>query len=157
MTDASQLVNYSPTVAKTMIAAVRRGASITLASSSGGISRQTLKKWLAIGEEDLENGRETEMAAFTKAFRDAEWEFAGGMLDLISGAAPEDWHAAAWVLERRYPKEFGKTVVEHENSEEAPISLRVDDLKSVLKEIREEEERQRNASNDQAGNASQEV
>jgi hypothetical protein len=55
----------------------------------------------------------------------SEAEAALSMLDVVAGAATggagydgtaQDWKAAAWMLERRFPNAYGKTVVETEHA-----------------------------------------
>lgn len=73
-----------------------------MAALAGGISKTTLKVWrlrAANGEEPY--------AAFMARVEKAEAAGAVAALDCIQAAAKEGtWQAAAWLLERRYPKQF---------------------------------------------------
>jgi hypothetical protein len=49
--------------------------------------------------------------------------FKAKMVTLISAAAPTNWNAAAWLLERRWPEEFGRQRLETEHSGEVKITI----------------------------------
>ena len=73
-----------------------------MAAAAGGVSRTTLKSW----KIRARNGEEP-YAAFLARLQKAEAAGAVAMLDVIQNAAREGtWQAAAWTLERRYPKQF---------------------------------------------------
>lgn len=143
--------SYTRSVHDIIIAAVRRGATLHMAAAAGGLGRRTLKDWLIWGQEDIDNGEEfSDLAHLTAEYAQAEFEFAGRMLDLVSDAAPEDWHAGAWLLERRFPKEYGKQVLEHVGEDGGAINIRMDDFAPMLKKIKEEEEALYRAEREQA-------
>jgi transposase len=88
--------------AQRIIAAVETGAPFYMAAAAGGVSRSTLKSWKArarAGEEPF--------AAFLARLEKAQASGAVALLEIIQNAAREGtWQAAAWTLERRYPKQF---------------------------------------------------
>lgn len=100
--------------------AMAAGLTKNLACAHAGISPSTLDMWMRKGE----NGD----AKFIQAWRTigaAESEAAVAMLDVVGGAATgastydgtvQDWKAAAWMLERRFPREYGRTVQETEHA-----------------------------------------
>ena len=100
--------------------AMAAGLTKNLACAHAGISPSTLDMWMRKGE----NGD----AKFVQAWRTigaAESEAAVAMLDVVGGAATgastydgtvQDWKAAAWMLERRFPREYGRTVQETEHA-----------------------------------------
>jgi hypothetical protein len=73
-----------------------------MAAAAGGISKQTLKNWrhrAAAGEEPF--------LSFFARLEKAEACGAVAALSCIQEAAAKGtWQAAAWMLERRYPKQF---------------------------------------------------
>lgn len=88
--------------AQRIVAAVETGAPWYMAAAAGGVSRSTLKAWKAkarAGEEPY--------AAFLARLEKAQAAGAVAVLDIIQKAAQSGtWQAAAWILERRYPKLF---------------------------------------------------
>jgi len=102
-------------VIERLIDAVSKGASYILACNYAGISPVTFNKWMKKGEEQLEDyddgiiEKGDEFLEFYMSIRAAEGEAAKGWLTIIDQAATNgDWKAAAWKLEKRYPKEYGK-------------------------------------------------
>lgn len=93
---------YTPEVRARILQALRLGATYELAAAYGGIHYDTLRTW-----------RETK-PAFSVALKEAEAVAAVGWLEKIDRAAADGvWQAAAWKLERRYPREYGRSVQEH--------------------------------------------
>lgn len=109
--------------------AIRVGATYDLAAMYGGISYQTLRNWIKRGEAEAERRqnprvkpdteqwkKEQDFVKFIDALRDAEGDAAIKWLAMIDKAAIEQWQAAAWKLERRYPKDYGRTVVDNRHT-----------------------------------------
>jgi len=100
--------------------AMAAGLTKNLACAHAGISAALLDSWMRKGE----NGD----PKFVQAWRTigaAESEAATAMLEVVGGAATgggsydgtvQDWKAAAWMLERRFPREYGRTVQETEHA-----------------------------------------
>ena len=88
---------------------LRAGNYIETACKAAGIVKETLYRWLkraAAGDgEPFEGFREAVEAAQAQA------EVRG--VALVSKAGQEDWRAAAWMLERKFPKRWG-TIQRHE-------------------------------------------
>lgn len=98
---------YNPETAKKITDAIKVGATYELAASFAGIHYDTFNEWRKAKAE------------FSEAIRLAEGAGAVGWLAKIEKAANEGvWQAAAWKLERRYPHEYGRTVVSQEHSGE---------------------------------------
>ena len=76
--------------------ALELGATYERAAAAGGISYTSFARW------------RREQPAFAAAVEAAEWKATAGWLGSIRDAAGGDWRAAAWMLERRYPREYGK-------------------------------------------------
>lgn len=89
-------------VAQRIVAAVELGAPFYMAAAAGGVSRSTLKAWKQRAREG-----EEPYAAFLARLQKAEAAGAVEVLRVIETAAKSGtWQAAAWILERRYPKQF---------------------------------------------------
>ena len=92
---------YPPELAKTIVTAIRLGATFRLACMGAGISEDTFMRW-----------RE-KYADFADAINKAEGAGATTWLAMIEKAAQEgNWQAAAWKLERKYPREYGRRVIQ---------------------------------------------
>lgn len=98
---------YNQERADRVCEAVRRGLTYKQAASYAGISYSTLNRWRIEGQQD---DSASEFREFWKAFEQAGGEAAFRCLGYIDEAASRgDWKAAAWMLERRYPKEWGRS------------------------------------------------
>ncbi|MGH8544065.1 MAG: hypothetical protein ACREX3_10650 [Gammaproteobacteria bacterium] len=85
-----------------------------MAAAFGGIGRSTLYDWLGRGaraEVDQEVPMPEEEIPFVEFFLAvqkalAEWELQ--QLEAIAEAGKKDWRASAWLLERRFPDQYGR-------------------------------------------------
>jgi hypothetical protein len=74
---------------------------------ANGISPKTLHTWLKRGLE--ENAREP-YKTFAERYVKEHIEEEGRALEMVYLAAKKDWKAAAWYLEKKYPKRYGNLV-----------------------------------------------
>lgn len=95
---------YTPETVAKVVEAIRNGATYELAAHYAGITYKTLNEWMNAKSD------------FCEAVKSAEGAGAMTWLTMIEQATPDDWHAAAWKLERRYPHMYGKTVQAQEHS-----------------------------------------
>lgn len=79
-----------------LVIALGTGCTREAAARHAGVDRTTLYRWL---ERDPAIRVRVE-----KAEADVEVRLAAQIVQ----AAPDDWHAAAWLLERRRPKSYGR-------------------------------------------------
>lgn len=93
--------------------AIELGATYELAAKYAGISYQTFNEW------------HKSKPVFSEALERAEGRAALKWLSKIEQQAQDDWRAAAWKLERRYPQQYGKVTHEHVGGGDgsAPIAL----------------------------------
>lgn len=102
----------TPETLEKIIKAIRGGATYELAAAFAGISYETFNEW-----------RKTK-PQFSEALREAEGEAALVWLAKIEQAAASgDWRAAAWKLERRYPRDYGRSVQEQQHSGGVSINI----------------------------------
>jgi hypothetical protein len=93
---------------------VAAGCSLEAAAAACGVGRRTAYSWQAVGEEwDEAELLETPedrrpFAAFARAIADARLAAETRYLRTVERAAPNDWRAAAWILERTRPEKFGR-------------------------------------------------
>jgi hypothetical protein len=86
---------------RTILRAIEIGATHRIAAMSAGVSERTLKQWT---DEDPEFREQVDIAESKSAIR---------LLAKVEQAANNgDWKAAAWKLERRFPQEYGKQIIE---------------------------------------------
>jgi len=98
----------TPEVQKRITDAIRVGATYELAAQYGGIAYNTFNEWMKAGETAT-SGKNRELYEDVKG---AEGEAAIKWLAVIDKASIEQWQAAAWKLERRYPHAYGRSVTE---------------------------------------------
>jgi transposase len=109
---AGRPTKYTPETVKKIVDAIRVGATFRLACDYAGITEETFSQW------------RKKYSEFSDAIKEAEGAGAVGWLAKIEKAANDgSWQAAAWKLERRYPKEYGRQVVETEHSGAVTIKV----------------------------------
>ena len=94
----------NPNVRNLLLASLRAGATLKMAALAAGIDRVTLWRWIKRGKK----AKSGKYRAFLRELIQAS--AMGGVRNVtcISRAAARDWRAAAWMLERRYPRDYGK-------------------------------------------------
>lgn len=92
-----------------ILKAIATGMTYRLAAQYAGIDASTFYEWMRRGATE-----EEPFFQFSLKVRQAEAD--GALLNMKcieSAAINGTWQAAAWVLERRHPHEYGRTVQEH--------------------------------------------
>jgi hypothetical protein len=109
-------LKLTPAVAASIIASLKAGVHKLHAAHRAGVSIDAVDNWLKRGD----GPSPTEpYASFTRDVRKAEAEHAASMQGSVTRGAKQDWRAAAWDLECRFPKIYGRqatvkiTVEEH--------------------------------------------
>jgi hypothetical protein len=106
--------------------AVTQGASIESAAGYVGISRATMFDWLGIGRRELEAAPDLDhvspgrhpYARLASEIYAAFDQFKVTLLGSIQQHGKENWQAHAWLLERKFPDEFGRRQrIEHSQPE----------------------------------------
>lgn len=93
---------FGPTICAAIVGHVRKGLAYKHAAEREGITERTLYEWLERGRREPDGPH----AEFSQDIKDAAAEFAGECVGHIKAAAPDQWQAAAWLLERKHPAEF---------------------------------------------------
>ena len=93
------------TVSKVLVG-VRRGLPYHLAAAAAGISEDTFYAWQR-GEFPA-SADDALKVQFSEGLTRAKGEAANHLTRRVYDASREDWRAAAWMLERRFPRDFGK-------------------------------------------------
>jgi hypothetical protein len=89
-------------------AAVRIGTTLKSAAAYNGINERTLTRWMRWGRRASE--RAPLCARLVDAVDAANGAFEAGAIAQIQRASQESWTAAAWLLERRLPNQYGRSV-----------------------------------------------
>lgn len=105
----------TPQVQASVCRYVEWGVSFKDAALASGVGPRSFFRWTAAGREALarqEAGEElTEedgvFVGFLEAVAEAEAKFKASMVLTINKASVTSWQSAAWLLERKYPAEFG--------------------------------------------------
>lgn len=104
---------YNAVVVEAIVSALKAGATYEHAAAAGGISYQTFNEW----RKDLPE--------FSEAIKAAEGDAARLLLGKIQAAASEGaWQAAAWILERRWPEQYGRNL--HQHKHEGTVKIRIE-------------------------------
>lgn len=115
---------YTPERVERILEALRLGATYELACNYGGISRETFFQWLKTHDD------------FPDRVKEAEGMAAVGWLDKIEKASADgNWQAAAWKLERRYPRQYGRMVHELTGKDDGPVQVEITDARAKLAEL----------------------
>lgn len=136
------------------VSAIATGCTYQVACGAARIVYMTYRDWMRKGEAELQelakSGEEVEQlpqyAEFYLAVKAAEQEHAQRMLSFIETAAanPQTWQAAAWMLERRYVREYGRQITETVGKDDGPIQKRVT-VVEIVKDKRDVDEDFNNA------------
>lgn len=117
------------TVAR-LLDGIRAGLPIHLACSAAGITETTFYEWQR-GEFPYHAKKELKQQ-FSEELTRAKGESALSNINLIKNAALEDWRAAAWILERRFPQDFGKQALEITGADGGPVQIEVSAMQKVI-------------------------
>lgn len=108
---------------------IEAGNTIQTIFGALGISKQTWYNWLNKGEK-AKSGMYRELwEEVQKAESRAETRY----VSIIAKAAPENWQAAAWWLERKYPERWGR-------KDKVDLSADKDGFKVVVEYIDKEKQ-----------------
>jgi transposase len=110
--------------------AIQMGATYVIACQYAGLAYNTFNEWMKAGES-ASTGR---FHDFCEAVNAAEGRGAIKNLALIDKAAQDGaWQAAAWKLERRYPKDYGRRMIDMNHSGKIDVRSMTDaELESII-------------------------
>jgi hypothetical protein len=101
---------YNEQRAERVLEAIRAGATRRAAAGHAGVSPDTLERW------------QRRYAGFADSLTRAEDDIEVRTVALIQQAAQTDWKASAWWLERRRPRDYGRTwLTAGDDAVEAPM------------------------------------
>jgi len=112
---------FTAETVSTLMTGIRAGLPFRLAAEAAGVSETTFTCWQA---GKLPRGADRSLkASFSAQLTRARGESALRLTGLISRAATDDWRAAAWLLERRFPKDFARDASLYERLDALEASL----------------------------------
>lgn len=88
---------------------------------AGLINESTFYDYINKGDKDIASGKSTVHAEFSKRVKEAEKVFLKRNLKVIEDATADTWTAAAWLLERRFPDEYGRNRLEITGKDGEPV------------------------------------
>ena len=99
---------YEPERVERLLEAIRLGATYRHACDYAGIHIDTFYGW------------QDKHPEFSEQIKLAEGAGVISNLQVIKTASAENWTAAAWLLERRHPEDYGRRVNDNRNTHSGP-------------------------------------
>lgn len=119
-----------------LLKAIEDGLPLKQAAMLAGISYDTFNRWRIKGESE---SAPDEFRDFCKALRHSEAIAMQRLVGRIQSAGETDWKASAWMLEKRFPDEFGKPQrIEHSGPDGKPIQAMTTVEPEVLQRIKKQ-------------------
>ena len=100
----------TPATHRIVVEALATGCYRETAAEYAGIGVSTFYRWMEQGEADIEHDRQSPYRELLEAIKLAESHAEVEALELIRSAAKKTWTAAAWLLERKKPDQWGRRV-----------------------------------------------
>ena len=94
----------TPERQRRIVDAIRAGCYVETAAATSGVTKETLYQWLKRGNKYPGTIYEEFVHAVHDATAQAEMR---DVLTISKAASEGDWRAAAWRLERKFPKRWG--------------------------------------------------
>lgn len=107
-----------------IIKSIEVGNYIETSCLAAGLDEATYYNYLKLGREDKAAGKETIYSDFLDCVKKAELKAEEMLVTTIKSASFKEWQAAAFLLERKNPKRWGRkeaidhTIVDRPNTEE---------------------------------------
>jgi len=136
----ASILETNPEVGDLLCELRAKGLTIMACIAAVGVKKSTFFQWLSFGEE----GREP-FSSFVLKWEAAEAQMQYDALNVINGAmegneAVTDMSlkAATWLLERKFPRDFGKSVVENDVTVTPAPTVDANALAGLTREERRE-------------------
>lgn len=111
---------YSAAVHKEIVSHLKRGAYQVHAANAAGVSMTSLLRWVKLGREGVEPyiqfAIDVDCARAEDALRN-QAVISAAAVGKIAG----DWKAAAWNLERKFPKLYGRRQMQDNIDDAVPL------------------------------------
>ena len=110
-------LELTPALREKIVLAIKAGNYVETAARLSGVSKSLLYEWLKKGNAKRPPP-ECPYVALVEAIQNALAYAEARDLDAIRKAAAKDWKAAAWRLERRFPKRWAGRFIVHQLAEQ---------------------------------------
>lgn len=117
---AKNILISQPDKVKVFLEGIKLGQTIHDSCEYANISTSSVYDWVARGERDKENDKQSIYVEFLESFNRAKQQFIRNALYHIFQAAKSDWKAAAYLLKMRHPKDYSDKKEYIEEGEETP-------------------------------------
>jgi hypothetical protein len=107
----AQPTKLTPALQERIGVALRAGATHLHAAEYAGISEKTFYEWMNTKSE------------FREYIHAREAEAAITLMALVQRSAQQDWRAAAWILEHRWPQDYAVSRIDIHHSGEVQVNL----------------------------------
>lgn len=128
---------------------IKEGNTLTYSVQKEGITYQTFLNWMKKGEESkTQKGVYFE---FFEAIKKAQEEGKSNLVTSIKEHGKKNWQALAWLLERMYPKEFGRrenVKMEHKGHLKTENTHIIENKLKRLQRIEKENDNQNDTTTD---------
>ena len=101
---AGRPTKLTPEVQDLIVDGINAGLTLGLTCARAGVARSTFYDWLEKGEA----AKSGALMEFSDTVSRARADSALRLVSQITLQAPTDWRAAAFLLERRFPDDYGK-------------------------------------------------
>ena len=101
---AGRKTKLTPHVQEVIVDGINAGLTFRLTCARAGVTYTTFYNWLEKGEA----AKSGVLREFFDAVERAKADSALRLVSQITLQAPTDWRAAAFILERRFPDDYGK-------------------------------------------------
>ena len=101
---AGRKTKLTPEVQEIIVDGINAGLTLVLTCARAGVTYATFYRWLEKGEA----AKSGVFCEFFDAVSRAKADSALRLVSQITLQAPTDWRAAAFLLERRFPDDYGK-------------------------------------------------
>lgn len=113
----------TPEVEKRLLDAIDAGASLKHAAEYAGINPSTFFDWMKTKPD------------FANTIHAHDGKAAVGLMAIVRRDAEQEWKAATWILEHRWPEEYAQNRINVQHSGEVKVSI---DLLAQLRAIVEQ-------------------
>ena len=116
-------------LAQRMLQVIRSGGYDEAACALVGVSQQVFREWMRRGNPEGTAPLDEPFRRFRAEVEKARAESEARSVAVIANAAPKNWQAAAWLLERRWPERWAR--VSQRAEPEAPVTRPADPFAEV--------------------------
>lgn len=107
---------------------LRRGHHVNVACAHAGIPLSRHSHWMKVGRASFENDEDSIFSRYVREVDKAMASAEDSLLSYLQAAQEDDWKAAAWQLERRFPDRWGrkdKSQLQITGADEGPIQISI--------------------------------